>query len=171
MRAQFSIDYYVALIIFILLTTYISFQVLAFSPLYTNEINSQRLRSEAFQISEILINDAGQPVNWENVDENSIKRIGLSNESFNYTNFLSTKKISALKNLIGNPCSQTGYGKIKGWLDVQDDFSFSLINKTSETTIISCNPPQKVARRTLVNISRIVSFDSGDYGILNLEVW
>jgi hypothetical protein len=171
MKAQFSIDYYVALIIFILLTTYISFQVLAFSPLYTKEINSQRLKSEAFQISEILINDAGQPVNWENVDENSIKRIGLSNESLNYTNFLSTKKILTLASLIGNPCSQLGYEKIKSWLGIQDSFSFSLINKTSGTTILSCSPEQRVARELVANISRVVAFDSGDYGILNLEVW
>ena len=171
MKAQFSLDYYVALIFFVLFITYIFFRVASFSPLYTKEINTQRIRAEAFQISEILINDVGEPARWYQVSQTEIKRIGLSNESLNYTNFLSTKKISALNSLIGNPCTQSGYEKIKSWLSIEDDFAFTLINKTSETTILSCKPQQKVARELVVNISRIVAFDSGDYGILNLEVW
>jgi len=63
-KAQFSVDFYIALITFVLLISYISFQVLTFSPLYTKEINTQRLRAEAFQISEILVNDFGEPKDW-----------------------------------------------------------------------------------------------------------
>jgi hypothetical protein len=109
--------------------------------------------------------------NEETLQTSETKRIGLANETFNYTNFLSVKKISKLISLIGNPCSNDGYNTIKSLLDVKDDFSFSLINKTSGSTIIICAPQQKVARELVVNISRVVAFDSGDYGILNIEVW
>jgi hypothetical protein len=164
MKAQFTIDFYIALITFVVFTTYIAFQVFSYTPPYLMEIESQKLRSEIFQISEILINDAGEPANWSNI--NDIKRLGLSNETLNYTNYLSTTKIHQI-----GICDDAKYEKVKGLLDIKNDFTLILTNVTSGDILINCTLNQTVFKKIAASISRIVAIDSGDYGELTLEVW
>lgn len=165
MKSQFSIDFYVAIIVFVLFSTYILFQVISFTPSYIREINNQRLKSEAFQISELLINDPGEPLNWEDLDENQIKRIGFSNHIVNYTNYLSLRKIQRI-----GICDEIKYEKVKKWLAIKESFSLLLKNLKSNEILISCFPAQKIPKELIV-ISRIVYLDSGDYGVLTLELW
>ena len=77
MKAQISYDFYFSLVVFVLFISFLFFRLITFLPFYSDEISIQRLRSEAYQISEILINDAGHPGNWH-TDMPNAKRLCLA---------------------------------------------------------------------------------------------
>lgn len=63
MKAQISfVEFIIAFSIFSVFVAYLFFRLLSFMPAYLNEIRSERVRSEAYQISELLINDPGEPM-------------------------------------------------------------------------------------------------------------
>jgi hypothetical protein len=67
MKGQFSVEYIVSMTIFIGFVTYIIFSIWRFIPNYLSELRNERIRSEAYQISELLINDPGEPMDWNKV--------------------------------------------------------------------------------------------------------
>jgi hypothetical protein len=135
-------------------------------PEYLNQIRSEIIRSEAYQISEILVNDPGEPINW---NVGNVKRLGLSDETKNLTNFLSLNKINAIGDGV-NFC-KPGYDSIKKWLASDNDFSIILIKKIPvEQTLINCRPSTIAVRAINTTIRRIVSFDSS-YGELIVQMW
>ncbi|MEM5829401.1 MAG: hypothetical protein QW040_02190 [Candidatus Aenigmatarchaeota archaeon] len=166
MKAQISfVEFITSLVIFIGFATYISFQISLFLPNYLNEIRAERMRSEAFQLSELLINDPGEPANWY-VNFDNVKRIGLSDETKNVTNFLSGIKISSFF----SNCS-ANYTKIKEKLNT--DFDFIVILKDNEGKTYSCIPSVVYPRGINTTIRRVIAFRDGDikYGSLLLQVW
>lgn len=168
MKGQFSVDYLVALIIFVTFVLYLAFRLLQFFPAYVNAVDEQRLRAEAYQISEILVNDLGQPINWDTLLPNQIdqiKRVGLSDQTKNKTNALSLSKITAFNSACNQP---NGYLNIKSWLGTELRFSINL-TKSDGTKLIDCTSPQ-TAGLLKVDIKRIVAFGSS-YGNLSVEVW
>jgi len=64
MKAQISYEYYFSLVLFVIFVLYVVFYVISTVPSYTREIKSQLLMSEAYQISELLVNDPGEPYSW-----------------------------------------------------------------------------------------------------------
>jgi hypothetical protein len=64
MKSQLSMEYYISLTIFILFIGYIFFQLILRSPQFIMEVENERLRSESYQISELLVNNPGEPINW-----------------------------------------------------------------------------------------------------------
>jgi len=223
MKGQISfVEYIVSITIFITFAVFFFYNLLSFMPTYLNEIRNERVRSEAYQISELLINDLGEPVNWHffewdcdlnrdliiNVEdanaisacwdqpatccpkcdmnrdgvinlfdavkwvglcgghfEESINRLGLSDENFNKTNLLSEVKIDA----IGSNCVY-GYENIKKLIGTDLDFTLILIERPSGQARILCSPTQIVTRGINVTVKRIVAFGSS-YGELILQVW
>ncbi|MEM5766275.1 MAG: hypothetical protein QW423_01415 [Candidatus Aenigmatarchaeota archaeon] len=166
MKAQISfVEFFTSMIIFIGFATYISFQIYLFFPNYLNEIKAERMRSEAFQLSELLINDPGEPANWYE-DFDSAKRIGLSDETKNMTNFLSSIKISSFF----SNCS-VNYTKIKKKLDT--DYNFIIILKDSEDKIYFCSPQIILPSAVNITMRRVIAFkdDNIKYGELLLQVW
>jgi hypothetical protein len=121
------------------------------------------MSSEAFQLSEILINDPGEPTNWPNINFDDVKRLGLSDER-NKTNFLSESKILALN----SRCS-TNYSKVKEKLNADYDFSIFLMDSKGQLKI-ACIPPTKIFRGINITTSRMVAFGD-DFGELILQVW
>lgn len=164
MKSQLSIEYYVSLTIFILFVGYIFFQLILRSPQYMIEVENERLRSESYQISELLINDPGQPINW---NQANVKRIGLSS-NLNMTNLLSTVKISSLQSICNSD-----YEKIRKSLGTEYFISIDLVNMTSgeNEKLIACTSPVSVTKKTKTSITRIVALDSGDLGELTLQLW
>lgn len=172
-KGQLSIEYLIVLVIFIIFISYFIVQLQLQKPVYMNEIISERLRSEAYQMSELLINDPGYPIDWENSipsDISKIKRIGLSNPAANLTNLLSIEKINA----IGPTCAP-GYAKIKEWTGSEHDFSLYLIDRLDNNNfLIECNPTNIKIKGINTTISRYVTFDksgSRHYGELILQMW
>src|SRR4030042_873859 len=162
MKAQLSIEYYVSLTIFILFVGYIFFQLIIRSPQFIVEVQNERLRSESYQISELLINDPGEPIVW---NQANVKRIGLSS-NLNETNLLSNEKISALQSI----CN-TDYEKIRKLIGTEYYVSIELTNMTSGEKLIVCTSPISVTKKTKVATTRIVALDSKDFGELVLQLW
>jgi len=166
-KGQFSYDYFISMIIFILFVAYIAFQIMALRPAYLREVRNEILRSESYQLSDLLVNDPGEPLNW---DVASVKRIGLSNE-INKTNYLSVAKIVKLASL----CPQAGYStSFPQLFGVDKKYQFSIIvkNITSGLPLADCHPSSIIAARAInTSIKRVVVLDSGEYGEVTVQMW
>jgi len=168
-KGQFSYDYFISLIVFILAVIYIIFQIIAMKPAYLNEIRNEILRSETYQVSEMLVNDAGQPQNW---DTENVKRLGLSSD-VNKTNYLSAIKIARL----GSLCPQAGYdSSFMRLLGVDQKYQLSIIVKNttpcSSAVLVDCHPSSQIAARTVnTSVKRIVGIDAGCYGEVTVQMW
>lgn len=148
-------------------------QILVFIPSYINEIKAERLRSEAFQVSELLINDPGNPLDWTPNPTNAM-RIGFSDQGYNKTNLLSSTKISAFGSL---NCLNLGtYSTIKNKLGLDYDFSLTLKNSTG-ARMIDCHPSISRFKNLNTTIRRVISYvdysDGGKikYGEMVLMMW
>jgi len=166
MKGQLSMDIIVAMIIFIGFVIYVLFQVFLSTPAYRSQLTSERMRSEAFQISEILINDPGDPINWESLSDGQINRIGLSNPQQNKTNYVSLSKANKLNTICSN-----NYNLVKSKLGITDRFSLVVNKTTGGTNVVICNPSQPSTSPSKAIIKRIFAFDDGSVGNLVLQVW
>jgi len=168
-KGQFSYDYFISLVIFILAVVYIVFQIIAMRPAYLNEVRNEILRSETYQVSELLVNDAGQPHDWNVAN---VKRIGLSSD-VNKTNYLSAAKIGKLASL----CPPAGYSssfvKLFG---VDEKYQVSIIVKNttpcSSLILADCHPSSQIAARTVnTSVKRVVAIDARCYGEVMVQMW
>jgi len=174
MKAQLSFEYYFALIIFVMFVSSLFLKLITFFPFYSAEIENQRLRSEAYQISELLINDVGYPGNWYEVYESElekVKRLGLSDGGKNKTNLISMDKATAFNDLCQSSLP-LGYDKVLELLDVKDGFWVLLTNDKvdSPEILIGCSP-NEFSSKIRTNITRIIAFDDGSFGQLRVSVW
>lgn len=172
MKGQISIDYYIALIIFIFFVVYFLFQISNLVPNFLGQMEEQRMRSEAYQISELLVNDIGSPPDWNTLvpDKTAqIKRIGLSDQTRNKTNLLSSPKIKALDGICLN--ETLGQHFLRSAIDTDLQFSVFLINKSSGGAEFSCQPAASNLRGFSVITKRVVAFDNGNFGELTLQLW
>ncbi|MGC8812108.1 MAG: hypothetical protein ACP5O8_00775 [Candidatus Aenigmatarchaeota archaeon] len=168
MKGELSFIEYVASVgIFISFVAYIFFLLLRYYPLYVQEMENERKRLEAYQISEVLINDFGDPINWETFNSlDSVNRIGLSDNLRNKTNLLNLAKINKLKNF----CN-LNYEEVKKKVDSEFDFSLILFDLTNNNLLINCMPTKVVITPSNITVRRIVAFSSGGYGELIVQVW
>lgn len=162
MKAQLSIEYYASLTIFILFIGYIFFQLVTLTPQFNTELQNERLRSEGYQISELLINDPGYPIDWPT---KTVKRLGLSS-NLNGTNLLSTEKISSFESLCNS-----NYENVRSLIGTEYQVSLNLTDITSGQKLIDCSPPTPIIKKTKASISRFVALDSNHIGELELQLW
>lgn len=170
MKGQMSIDYYVALIIFIFFVIYFLFQVSNIVPNFIGEMEEQRMRAEAYQFSELLVNGVGSPPDWDTLvpaQTGGIGRVGLSDQSRNKTNLLSVAKINALDEL----CSTEGQQFLRSRIETDLQLSVFLVDRTDGSVDISCSPVTPNLRGFSVTTRRIVAFDDNRFGELTLQVW
>lgn len=165
MKAQISfVEFLTAMTIFLGAVTFITFQVSSFLPKYLNEVKSQRLMSEIFQISELLINDPGYPVDWYKLKFENVGKIGLSDETRNKTNLVSAVK---LKSFFSN-CSKVGEKLI---LDHNLEIIFKNITGSLKG---NCYISKTQTRGFNITISRVIAYTDVNeikYGELILRVW
>jgi hypothetical protein len=156
MKLQVGFEQFAALSLFVFSVSFLISQLLSYYPTYINEVRRQTLLSEAYQISELLVNDAGYPINWNSTN---VKRIGLLNESLNKPNV-----VSVLKVLNASYLCNTNYPKFKQLLDLKNDINFVVYLEGN--LIANCSHP---LGEKAVKISRIISFDNISYG--ELIIW
>lgn len=166
MKGQLTLDYVLSIIVFITLISYIIFQLLMIVPKFSREVRMQNLRGEAFSISEILLNDPGEPINW---DVGTVERIGLLDETKNLTNFLSLDKILRFEDIC-----LTDYGRIQELLTTNRTIVVSFKNLETNRSIASCSPQIAVYRRTRATVARNFAFVQDGvttYGEMRVELW
>jgi len=166
-KGLFNVEYLTVLTLFMLFSTYFTFRMMEQKPAYMREVRTEIFRSESYRLSEMLVNDAGEPANWQTLvgtgGESSIKRIGLSDESANVTNFVSEVKLSKMKDL----CSAS-YANAKRMVGGGHDFSLVRIG-TSGVPETVCSPG--AVGDVKASITRLVAFSGGDYGKVVVQMW
>jgi len=168
-KGLFNVEYLTVLVIFILVSMYFVFRMMAEKPAYAAEIKRETLRAESYRLSEMLVDDAGAPANWQNLagtgQQSRILRVGLSDETKNVTNLVSEIKLSKMTQM----CSIAGgYATVKGMVGAKHDFSLVRIDSSGTADTI-CGP--LVTGDVTASITRFVAFDSGDYGQLIVQIW
>lgn len=165
MKAQISfVEYIVSFSIFSVFVAYLFFRLVDYMPIYLNELKGEKLRSEAFQLSELLVNDPGEPLDWQTKPDSSVKRIGLSSNE-NKTNYISADKVNRLSaSCAGN------YDLVKGWIGADYQFSIIVSSKSGSPSAV-CNPISTTVRGVNATIKRFVAFDTESYGELIVYVW
>ena len=170
MKGQLTIEYMFTFIVFIGLIIFIYSQYSSNIPSFINEIKKEDSHSKAYQISELLLNDPGEPSNWDS----SVQRLGLSHQDYNKQNLLSLDKITNLNSI----CS-SDYSEIQRLLALNQTFSIRFYNITStgfRDILLDCGSPQDLITKTELNatVRRITSFvDSNgrkNFGELIIEV-
>lgn len=162
-KAQINLEYIVSLTLFVTLAVYIAFQLVQRTPAYLKALHSEYIRSEAYQLSELLINTPGEPSDWEIKSVERIKRFGLSGGKMN---LLSMDKINRLDSIC------TNYEDVASRLGITEyQISIFIKDNTNEIILLDCLPSQVISRQDIVSIRRIVAFDSGNYGEFTIQVW
>ncbi len=160
MKAQISIEYMISFGIFLVLISYIYLQYTSNITPFSLDTIKEEKRAEAFLISEILINDPGEPVNWV---PSNVKRIGLANESSNMTNWIKQNKINNL------PCSSLNYLlAVDRPINV---FVFDINTNTGERTLLkSCTSSNLRIDQINVTVRRYAVYDGGKIAELIVQV-
>jgi len=166
-KGELSLEYMISIVLFIMFSLYLGFELITITPVYLTEVRNENIRSEAYQVSELLINDPGEPANWENFP-NTIRRLGLNSEKENRTNLLSSDKIQLLNQI----CEVQGrYDDVAKWIGTDYYFYILLIDKSDGDVLINCYPQDVTAKEINATVSRLVAFDSGNYGELIIQMW
>lgn len=166
-KGQLSIEYFVAMIVFIFFVVYFLFQMSNLVPEFTGEMEGQRIRSEAYQMSEILVNSPGMPPNWNSLPYQQTVLFGLSNQTLNKTNLLSSSKMASM----GATCASLGQQAIRSKMYTDLEMSMLIVDRTDGSPRLDCTAPRNNTRGFSVTVRRIVSFDDGRFGDLTLQVW
>lgn len=169
MKAQLTIQYLASFIFFIGLIIYIYFAYSANIPQFIEEVNKEDVRSKAYQLSEVLINDPGQPINWNSVALSLIKRIGFSDQNTNKTNMISYDKLNKFSDEFGDCTVSSNFTKVQNRLSLNNSFSFYIFNITDDgerQILARCVPP--VFPKTVINatVKRITAWNQS--GVIKL---
>jgi hypothetical protein len=172
MKGQFSFEQIISLIVFVSFVSYIFYAVFSNVPIYRTETTNEELRSEAYQISELLINNPGNPVDWYKTGK-TLVRLGLSNETENKTNYVSISKINKLDNTCYPPNFE-GYETVRASIDTDRQLSISIQSRNCPSISIDCKPPLSIYRNKTSSaiIRRLFATDQGScYAELVFEIW
>jgi len=171
LKGQLTIEYMVTFIAFISLIIFVYFQYSSNIPSFITEINKENSRAKAYQLSELLLNDPGQPSDWNQI---SVERIGLSDQTHNKPNLLSLDKIINL-----NSTCYSDYSRVQRLLAFDQPFFIYFYNITDSggrDILLNCTPPSALLEKKELNmvIRRITSFidenERMNFGELIIEV-
>jgi len=166
-KGQLSADFYIALIVFLGFLAYITFQLFQIAPVSSTNLKEESIRIEAYQLSELLINDGGHPSDWETKPLAEIKRIGLSDTTKNSANYLSSSKVARFKTIC------TNFNDIKNLLDIKDSEGITFIeHRPTGDVTDTCKSSVSPDKRTSFNVSRTVFISGTSYpSEIVVEVW
>lgn len=179
LKGQLTIQYLASFIFFVGLIIYIYFSFSANLPTFIQEVEKEDARSKAFQLSEILLNDPGDPVDWGNRTKyplpNNINRTGLSDENYNKPNIISYDKAIRIRLLplpAGDLCNL-----IPQKLTLNRPFSITVFNisqtdgnRTLITQCVSSTFPKTSINATVKRITAINNTQTGRLELAELIV-
>ncbi len=161
MKGQLTIEYLISFGIFVTLIGYIYLSYTKNIPIFVDEVKKEVTRSEAFQISELLINNPGEPSSWTFA---TVKRIGLSNNTAGKQNLITMNKINELSNF--NCLVPSEYLSLQKKIATNKQVSLFIldINTIDEvrTPLYTCKSP--IIQKTAINttIRRLTAYNDGN---------
>lgn len=160
MRAQLSVDFLIALALFLAVSIYFVLQFFQNLPQHAVQAQLELFRTKAYALSELLLSDKGYPENWHELYTQGrygeIKRLGLMGQE-------SHSLVEAKVRAFNRSCNEL-YASTKTWLGVEQEFSVTLT--TPSGLWISC--PKHGLRGAMVE--RVVALGN-EIGRLRVEVW
>lgn len=156
-KAQLTIQYLASFIFFIGLVVLVYLAYSANIPTFVQEVERENTYSKAFQLSEILVNNPGQPRNWTNINANNFKRLGFSDEKTNKSNMISYIKVQQLGNGICN------FVDIQNKLAMNRSFSIFIFNITengNRAQLAYCTSPTFPRAAVNVTVKRITAMNN-----------
>jgi hypothetical protein len=166
-KGQFSVEYIIAITLFVSFVFYIFFNMLKYLPAYSAAVSGESVRSEAYQTTELLINDAGEPKDWYMYPDLP-KRFGLADENSENMNILSMKKIETMR----DRCPMSGYDEsMENIVGAGRQFSLLIKNNVNGSLLLDCHPPLVIPGPVNMSIKRIVALNATDYGELVFQMW
>lgn len=158
-KAQLTIQYLASFIFFVGLVVLIYLSYSTNIPRFVEEVNKENTRSKAYQLSEILVNNPGEPKDWNNFPKTQIKRIGLSDHNTNKTNLILKSKIDKLHEF---DC-YTNFKEVQDKLALNRSFSIFIFNITdngNRDLLYNCSP--LVSPKTGINatVKRITAMNN-----------
>ena len=160
-KAQLTIQYLASFIFFIGLVVLVYLAYSANIPRFVKEVDKENIYSKAYQLSEILVNNPGEPPSWSNID--NAKRLGLSDQYSNKSNLILNSKVQELKNNIHCFQDVADFKKIQDKLAMNISFSIFIFNITENgdrKPLFDCTP--SAFPRTAVNatVKRITALNN-----------
>ena len=163
LKAQLTIEYLASFITFIGLIIFIYFTYSGNIPGFIEEVKKEDVRSKAYQLSEMLVNDPGEPINWDDVGP---KRIGLSDEISNKTNLISLDKVRELEQRCSN------FENIKKWLGLNKSFSIYVFNISQNNgkrnRLCECISTELITTAINTTVRRVTILNNTETGRLEL---
>ena len=158
MKGQLSIQYLVAFVVFIGISTYIYFAYSQNVPSFLDEIRKETYKSEVFQISEMLMNDPGEPLEWS---KSNVQRIGLSDDSKDKQNYISKNKMDILKEY--DCLKVSDYEELKNKIGTYENVTIMIfdvnLNDGSRQSLFSCFPPHGFTTSIKSKVVRYATYD------------
>lgn len=160
MKGQLTIEYLISFGIFIGVIIYVYLLYTRNIPNFLEEIKKENIRAEAYQLSELLVNDIGEPPNWNTLSDENIKRIGLADQNRNQTNFISKQKITGF-----DIKCDSDFSNIQKWVGLNKSFSVLIFNINqgtgSRSLLADCTPPLIVRAALNATVKRIAAYEEG----------
>ena len=174
MKAQLTIQYLASFIFFIGLVVYVYFAYSANLPKYVEEVEKEDIRSKAYLLSELLVNNPGEPSNWDEVIPQNWKRLGFADQHSLKQNLILKSKIDKFDEEFD--CSErSNFTRLQQLVGIDRPFSFFIFNISWEDgsgdrlPLIECIPPMMVKEEINVTIRRVVAYnDSGSIKLAEL---
>jgi hypothetical protein len=126
-------------------------------PRFVSEVEKENIYSNAYQLSEILVNNPGQPSKWNDINDINFKRIGLSDENLNKSNLISYVKVKELASKVCDNNNDFRYVQDK--LSMNRSFSILIFNITengNRQQLVTCVPhtfPRAAVNATIKRIT------------------
>ncbi len=137
MKGVLDIEFVLSVFLFLGTISFVTVLIGRESVALQNSAISDNMKSESYQISQILMFDKGSPADWENGPKENIKRVGLSSGE-NY--FLDADKLAMMDAL----CS-SDYNFVSGMLT---KFHVNIaIKSTNGNVLYNCEPSFETAKR------------------------
>ena len=149
LKGQIDLEFMVSLSLFFIAVGYTFISITSIKPEFLYYMKKERLYSKVYSLSQLLINDPGDPINWENPA--TANRIGLMDERFNKTNLISKAKAQ-------NFC--TSYEVFVRKMDLKNNVSIVIRDLENTTNLnVECQPTTPVPLGLEAALRRIVAFN------------
>ena len=151
MKGVINIDFIVSILIFLSTLSFVSMMVINSIPFFHQESVIDNIKTSMYQISHILLFDAGYPEGW---DRNTVEMLGLSEKPY----VLDRNKIDELNALCG-----TDYNRVQGLLtNYRTNVVIGIESIDGGTNILSCGDVKTIIRPEFI-IKRFVIVDGDIY--------
>lgn len=153
MLGQIRIEFILGMVIFGLVMFFIVSRTNVILSRVIWESKSDALKTKAINVMTILVEDKGEPENWQTLSDANVKRVGLANQSYN----LLKEKINRLSSL--NNCTHLNKFDLKA-------YRLKVYNSTNLILFCGIDSLEPVT----AIVQKYVFIDNG-FGNATLEMW